>query len=290
MSIFSFLFYNASLILPMGPHLVPKFLTKPLRLYMPNLNRNLIGVDNRNRTVIYQWFNLINGKSYVGSAWKGSSRLLSYWQRTQPSVLNRNLPIYNSLNKYGHNNFALAILEDLGPTGSVTKEFMLKKEQYYLDILFSVDSDFILNNSPTAGSTLGFKHTIEFKLNRTGKLNPMYEKPFSFPPGFAAEFIRMQSRNKFGANNPQFGVKKSLETLAKLTKLVYVYDYITKNLIGKNIKRKFSNSAYRASDPNIGVYLEINNKFSGSVRGQLNPWAQCNRIYGRGRIVYCFYL
>ena len=51
---FSFLFYNASLILPMGPHLVPKFLTKPLRLYMPNLNRNLIGVDNRNRTVIYQ--------------------------------------------------------------------------------------------------------------------------------------------------------------------------------------------------------------------------------------------
>ena len=93
-----------------------------------------------------------------------------------------------------------------------------------------VDSDFILNNSPTAGSTLGFKHTIEFKLNRTGKLNPMYENPFSFPPG--AEFIRMQSRNKFGANNPQFGVKKSLETLAKLTKLVYVYDYITKNLIG----------------------------------------------------------
>ena len=161
---------------------------------------------------------------------------------------------------------------------------MLKKEQYYLDILFSpcpgarcgprgVDSDFILNNSPTAGSTLGFKHTIEFKLNRTGKLNPMYEKPFSFPPG--AEFIRMQSRNKFGANNPQFGVKKSLETLAKLTKLVYCrkrpYDYLTKNLIGKNIKRKFSNSAYRASDPNIGVYLEINNKFSGSVRGQLNP-------------------
>ena len=35
-----------------------------------------------------------------------------------------------------------------------------------------VDSDFILNNSPTAGSTLGFKHTIEFKLNCTGKLNP----------------------------------------------------------------------------------------------------------------------
>lgn len=220
---FSFSYFNVSLIIPLGPHLAPKFLTEPLRVYKPNLNRNLIGVDNRNRTVIYQWFNLINGKSYVGSAWKGSSRLLSYWT---PSVLKRNLPIYNSLNKYGHNNFVLAILEDLGPTSSVTKDFMLKREQYYLDILFSGESVLILNNSPTAGTTLGFKHTTEFKLNRSGKLNPMYEKTFS------AEFIRMQTRNKFGVNNPQFGVKKSTETLAKLTKLVYVYDYLTKNLIG----------------------------------------------------------
>ena len=51
-----------------APHLVPKFLTEPLRIYTPNLNINLIGVENKNRTVIYQWFNLINGKIYVGSA------------------------------------------------------------------------------------------------------------------------------------------------------------------------------------------------------------------------------
>ena len=37
-----------------GPHLVPKFLTEPLRVYTPNLNINLIGVENKNRTVIYQ--------------------------------------------------------------------------------------------------------------------------------------------------------------------------------------------------------------------------------------------
>jgi len=55
---------------------------------------------------------------------------------------------------------------------------MLKREQYYLDILFSGESVLILNNSPTAGTTLGFKHTTEFKLNRSGKLNPMYEKLF----------------------------------------------------------------------------------------------------------------
>jgi group I intron endonuclease len=103
---------------------------------------------------------------------------------------------------------------------------MLKREQYYLDILFSKESNLKLNNSPTAGNTLGFKHTTEFNLNRSGKLNPMYGKTFS------TEFLKMQTRDKSGINNPQFGFKKSTETLAKLTKLVYVYDYLTKNLIG----------------------------------------------------------
>ena len=60
------IFYSS--IIPMGPHLVPKFVAEPLRVYVHILNRNLIGLDNRNKTVIYQWFNLINGKIYVGSA------------------------------------------------------------------------------------------------------------------------------------------------------------------------------------------------------------------------------
>ena len=92
----------------------------PVRIYKPNLDRNLIGIENKNRTIIYQWINLINGKMYVGSSWKGSIRLLSYWT---PSFLTKNLPIYNSLCKYSHNNFMLIILEDLGKTGSVTKGY-----------------------------------------------------------------------------------------------------------------------------------------------------------------------
>ena len=93
-------------------------LKKPVRIYKPNLDRNLIGIENKNRTIIYQWINLINGKMYVGSSWKGW--LLSYWT---PSILKKNLPIYNSLCKYTHNNFMLIILEDLGKTGSVTKGY-----------------------------------------------------------------------------------------------------------------------------------------------------------------------
>ena len=182
-----------------GPHLLPIFLGQPSRIYTPNLNRNLIGLENRKRTVIYQWMNLINGKIYVGSAWNGSVRLLSYWTS---SVLKRNFPIYNSLSKYGHNNFILIILEDLGHTGSVLKKYMLEREQFYIDILFSKYNTHKLNNSPSAGMTLGFKHDNDFKLNRSGHLNPMYGKTFS------KEFINMQNRDKKGKNNPMYGFKK----------------------------------------------------------------------------------
>jgi heme/copper-type cytochrome/quinol oxidase subunit 1 len=41
-------------IKPLGPHILPDFLNKPVRIYKPNLDRNLIGIENRNRTIIYQ--------------------------------------------------------------------------------------------------------------------------------------------------------------------------------------------------------------------------------------------
>jgi hypothetical protein len=87
-------------------------------------------------------------------------------------VINRNLPIYNSLRKYGSNNFCLAILEDLGPYKLISKKILLDREQFYLNILFNFNESYRLNLSPTAGSTLGFKHSEEFKLNRKGKFYP----------------------------------------------------------------------------------------------------------------------
>ena len=54
----------------------------------------------------------------------------------------------------------------------------------------------------------------------------MYGKTFS------SEFISMQTRDKKGVNNPMFGIKKSPTTIAKLQKLVYVYETETLNLIG----------------------------------------------------------
>ena len=76
----TFDYISVIFIKPFGPHILPVYLNKnkPVRLYKPKLDRNLIGIENKERTIIYQWINLINGKRYVGSAWNGSRRLLSY--------------------------------------------------------------------------------------------------------------------------------------------------------------------------------------------------------------------
>jgi len=47
------------------------------------------------------------------------------------------------------------------------------------------------------------------------------------------EFLEMQNRDKSGNNNPLFGKIKSSSTIAKLTKLVYVYNSLDMSLIGE---------------------------------------------------------
>ena len=46
------------------------------------------------------------------------------------------------------------------------------------------------------------------------------------------EFIAMQFKDKSGSNNPQYGVVKSKTTVAKLTKLIYVYNVSDMSFIG----------------------------------------------------------
>lgn len=149
-------------------------------------------------------------------------------------------------------------MEDLGSTGSLAKKDMLAREQYYLNILFSKYPMLKLNNSPTAGTNLGFKHSLKFKLSRTGKLNLMHGRTFS------SEFINMQVRSKLGENKPQFGVVKSAETIAKLTKLVYVYDSETKNFIGSYSTVRCTKE-FKMGKDTLTKYLKIGLPFKNKL-------------------------
>lgn len=244
-----------------GPLLQPIWLNNnPIYIYNnPNLEKNIIGIQNKKQSIIYQWMNLLNGKIYIGSSYTGSNRLFSYWR---PSVLNRNYPIYNDIRKYGIHNFSLAILENLGQSDNLKRDLVIKREQYYLDILFTTyPKDLILNLSPTAGKTKNYNHTLEFKLNSTGKKNPMYNKIKS------KEFIYMQRKNKSGINNPMYGKKLSQDAINKISKFIYVYE------IDENIKKVF-----------VGAYstVECFKKFHMSY-DTLKKYLYSKQIY-KGRI------
>jgi len=73
-----------------------------------------------------------------------------------------NSHIYRALLLYGHENFNLEIIE------YCNKEFVIDREQYYIDLLKPE-----YNILRKAGSSLGFKHSMETLLKfKSRKLSP----------------------------------------------------------------------------------------------------------------------
>jgi group I intron endonuclease len=130
----------------------------------PDLNRNLIYEENRNKSGIYCWNNIITGKIYIGSALNLNKRLTFYLSPRflQRKLLTSNSKIYGSLLKYGYSSFSLDILEYSKP------DLLIVREQYYIDLL---NPEY--NILKVAGSMLGFKHSPETLLKlKDRKLSP----------------------------------------------------------------------------------------------------------------------
>lgn len=115
------------------------------------LNKHKILQENKNKIGVYRWINNITCESYIGSSNNIGKRLGKYYSI---GYLNNKLSLHNSriyeaLLKYGYSNFDLEILE------YCIKDSLINKEQYYMDML---NPEY--NICKTAGSTLGFKHSL----------------------------------------------------------------------------------------------------------------------------------
>lgn len=208
----------------------PLYPCTPVKVYHDaSVSKSDINKDFKDVAIIYMWFNKIMGKVYIGSGVNGSKRLGTYFQ---PSILRKNSLIYQSILKYGHASFSVAILEICGKTSTVTKDHILNREKFFLDWALKTYGLAVLNILYVPGSSMGYKHTEENLLKmsklKKGEMNPMYNKIKS------GAFIAQQIRDKSVAlacaaeNNPMFGKPKSEQTLAKLRKMIFVYD-VTQN-------------------------------------------------------------
>jgi group I intron endonuclease len=139
---------------------------------MQDLKFTSADIDDLGKTGIYAIVNKVNGKFYVGSAarvkqYKSKSGFYIRWKehlKTLRFSKHHSRYLQNAWNKYGEENFEFRILHFCPP------EECIQFEQIYLNLLCPH-----YNISPTAGSTLGVKHSEETK----NKNSEAQSQPFS---------------------------------------------------------------------------------------------------------------
>jgi group I intron endonuclease len=107
---------------------------------------------------IYQIYNIVSGKVYIGSAVRLYYRLANHKHRLKNNK-HYNKYLQASWNLHGEEVFEFRILE------IVEDKFkLIEREQFWIDFYNSADRDYGYNLYPKAKSALGYKHSIETKL------------------------------------------------------------------------------------------------------------------------------
>ena len=109
---------------------------------------------------VYRIVNNINGKVYIGSTGSkgGFKKRWSYHLTDLRQNKHHSRHLQRAWNKYGEESFVFEILEMIE---DFTKETLLIREQYYLDLYKSYDVNLGYNICKIAGSSLGVKKTPE---------------------------------------------------------------------------------------------------------------------------------
>ena len=187
----------------------------PLTIYSSK-EKELAIKENRGKSGIYRWVNVLTGDTYIGSAVDLSKRFSVYYsQKSVQEVLNRSKSnILSAIEKYDHSNFSLEILEYCNSNDTVVRE------QYYLDFLYPE-----YNILPVASSSLGNLHTEETKIKISNSLRgrslseETKQKMSESRTGkvFSEETKKILSDIRTGKNSPFLNKTHSEETKQKMS-------------------------------------------------------------------------
>jgi len=179
---------------------------KPAVVYSnADTHRKEIMEENRGKSGVYRWINLLSNKSYIGSSVNLRARFHVYYSVKR--LNNSNMVIYKALQKYGYSNFSLEILEYCEPNQAILKE------QEYIDLLKPE-----YNINPTAGSSLGYKHsasTLDKLRNRDYSF--LHNEDTRLKLSAAATGRILSSEAKAKISIARSGTKLSIETRTKLS-------------------------------------------------------------------------
>jgi hypothetical protein len=132
-------------------------------------NKSTILKDNKNKSGVYKYTNIVTNEDYVGSSTNIGKRFSRYFSINylKSKTERYNSRIYTAILKYGYDNFNIEILEYMSLSSKGDKNALISREQHYIDLLKPR-----YNICKKAGSLLGFKHspkTISKLKNRKNK-------------------------------------------------------------------------------------------------------------------------
>lgn len=199
-------------------------------------------------TGVYKITNLINGKCYIGSTstlgfdkrWKSHITLLRRNKHT-------NKHLQNAWNKYGEKHFLFEIVE------KCSNSICILKEQHFIDTLRPE-----YNILKTAGSVIGYRHTIKTKqligLSSKGKNSSAYSGEYVFYNPhygyFTGSLVEFAEKFEFPKS---VGNKLKLGKLSKSHGWVYVCKFGEN--IPDNIKTYYESKIYNDKP----IYKFVNN-------------------------------
>nr|YP_009072328.1 GIY-YIG endonuclease [Sclerotinia borealis]AHX82992.1 GIY-YIG endonuclease [Sclerotinia borealis] len=198
------------------PNLNVDLVAKPAKIYSSELDRNLAIKENKGKSGVYRWVNILTGQCYVGSSVNLSKRFHIYFNaKSIDEILQRSKShILSAILKYGYSNFSLEILEYCDSSKTI------QREQYYLELLYPE-----YNILHTASSSLGRLTSEETKQKISESLKgrslsvEIKEKMSASQKGkiFSEETRRKLSELRLGKDSPFLGKQHSEETKLKMS-------------------------------------------------------------------------
>lgn len=138
---------------------------KKFKLTNDRKKLNLIKYLYKDKGIVYVFVNHINFKVYVGSTFEFQRR---FYQHLLSTGKQSNIHLQNSFKKYGVENFSLYIVSTLELSNTITSEekknLLIPLEQQFID-KFPENQRY--NMSPTAGSILGLRRSVEFRVKKS---------------------------------------------------------------------------------------------------------------------------
>ena len=221
----------------------------PIKIYSNvEENKGKILKENKNKSGVYMFTNLINGKQYIGSSINLAERFSFYYSTTyMEDALKKGIShIYRALLKNDYSNFSLTILEYCSP------EQCIEREDFYF---CSLPHEY--NILPKAGSRLGHKLSDETKTimsaRKKGENHPNYGKTLS------DEIKTKISVALTGEKNPMYGKPKA-EGAGNPSQAIEVTDIKNNTTISYDSMREAARALNLPSHSIISHYILYNRK------------------------------